>query len=114
MDLVLHLADEFLLDNVWAKMLPASRYSPICSATHAMALNQTITEADRLMACGAPGQEVSWLPRDNIIRQIISLYVITYIGIILLYFSCAGFSYYFFFNKDLKKHQLYLKNQVKL
>jgi len=114
MDLVLHLADEFLLDNVWAKMLPASRYSPICSATHAMNLNQTVTEADRLMACGAPGQEVSWLPRDNIIRQIISLFVITYIGIFLLYFSCAGFSYYFLFNKDLKKHPLYLKNQVKL
>ena len=57
---------------------------------------------------------MSWLPRDNIIRQFLSLYVITYIGIILLYFSCAAFSYHFFFNKELKKHPRFLKDQVKL
>lgn len=54
------------------------------------------------------------MPRDNIIRQTLSLYVITYIGIVLLYFSCALVSYHFLFNKDLMKHPRFLKDQVKL
>lgn len=114
MDLVLNVLDEYALDTVWAWMLPASRYSPTCAAGHLSSLNTTMSQSELLAVCGAPGHEVSWLPRDNIVRQTISLYVITYIGIILLYFSGAGFSYYFLFNKELKKHPLYLKDQVKL
>ena len=114
MDLVLGIADEYLLDDVWAKLLPASRFSSACAGHHMNALNSTISQSEFVAKCGAPGQAMSWLPRDNIIRQFLSLYVITYIGIVLLYFSCATFSYYFLFNKELEKHPRFLKDQVKL
>ena len=114
MDVVLNLADEYLLDSVWAYILPASRFSSVCAAQGAGTSNQTLSSVDFAALCGVPGKAVSWLPRDNIIRQFTSLYVITYIGIILLYFSCALMSYHFFFNKELMKHPLFLKDQVKL
>lgn len=114
MDLVLHIADEYVLDSVWAHLLPASRFSSACGAQGSM-LNKTAIDTQQMIAqCGEPGKAVSWLPRDNIVRQTISLYVITYIGIILLYFSMASMSYYFLFNKDLMKHPRFLKNQIKL
>jgi len=47
-------------------------------------------------------------------RQCISLYGITYLGILLLYFSFASLSYFTFFNHDMKKHPRFLKNQVRL
>ncbi|WFD01895.1 Delta(7)-sterol 5(6)-desaturase [Malassezia obtusa] len=78
-------------------------------------LNKTSHDLQQMVAqCGEPGKAVSWLPRDNIVRQTISLYVITYIGILLLYFSMASISYYFLFNKELMKHPRFLKNQIKL
>lgn len=114
MDLVLHIADEYVLDSVWAHLLPASRFSSACGTQSSM-LNKTAIDTQQMIAqCGEPGKAVSWLPRDNIVRQTISLYVITYIGIILLYFSMASMSYYFLFNKDLMKHPRFLKNQIKL
>ena len=114
MDLVLHIADEYVLDSVWAHLLRASRFSSACGAQGSM-LNKTAIDTQQMIAqCGEPGKAVSWLPRDNIVRQTISLYVITYIGIILLYFSMASMSYYFLFNKDLMKHPRFLKNQIKL
>ncbi|CDR87393.1 probable sterol delta 5,6-desaturase [Sporisorium scitamineum] len=59
-------------------------------------------------------QHVSALPRDNIVRQTMSLFVLTYIGILVLYFSFAGLSYKYIFNKEMEKHPRFLKNQVRL
>ncbi|SPO32642.1 probable sterol delta 5,6-desaturase [Ustilago trichophora] len=59
-------------------------------------------------------QNVSALPRDNIVRQTISLLVLTYIGILVLYFTFAGLSYKYIFNKEMEKHPRFLKNQVRL
>ncbi|CBQ74000.1 probable sterol delta 5,6-desaturase [Sporisorium reilianum SRZ2] len=59
-------------------------------------------------------QHVSALPRDNIVRQTVSLFVLTYIGILVLYFSFAGLSYKYIFNKEMEKHPRFLKNQVRL
>ncbi|KIS68507.1 putative sterol delta 5,6-desaturase [Mycosarcoma maydis] len=57
---------------------------------------------------------VSALPRDNLVRQTISLHVLTYLGILVLYFTFAGLSYKYIFNKEMQKHPRYLKNQVRL
>lgn len=114
MDLVLNIADEYVLDWVWARALPASRFSSACAAPTSM-LNKTAHDLHQIAeACGVSGQPVSWLPRDNIVRQTISLYVITYIGILLMYFSMAFLSYQFLFNKELMKHPRFLKNQISL
>ncbi|EST09609.1 Fatty acid hydroxylase [Kalmanozyma brasiliensis GHG001] len=59
-------------------------------------------------------QGVSALPRDNIIRQTVSLLVLTYVGILVLYFTFAGLSYKYIFNKEMEKHPRFIKNQVRL
>ncbi|SPO27582.1 probable sterol delta 5,6-desaturase [Ustilago trichophora] len=59
-------------------------------------------------------QNVSALPRDNIVRQTVSLLVLTYIGILVLYFTFASLSYKYIFNKEMEKHPRFLKNQVRL
>lgn len=80
MDLVLTIADDYLLDAVWTRLHPASS---------------------------------AW-PRDYIPRQLLSLSVITLLGIFFLYFTFAGLSYHYIFNHDMMQHPKFLKNQVKL
>ena len=46
-------------------------------------------------------------------RQALSLNLITIIGAYVLYFTCATFSYVFFFDKSLVQHPKFLKNQIK-
>ena len=46
MDLVLGIADEYVLDHVWAKLLPASRFSSACAAHHMNCLLYTSDAAD--------------------------------------------------------------------
>jgi lathosterol oxidase len=57
---------------------------------------------------------VSAWPRDYIPRQLISLSVLTLIGIFCLYLLFAGLSYQYIFNHDMMNHPRFLKNQVKL
>ena len=51
-------------------------------------------------------------PEDNIIRQTISLLIVTNLGAYILYFFCATLSYYFVYDHSLMKHPQFLKNQV--
>ncbi|KAI9333939.1 hypothetical protein DFJ73DRAFT_853512 [Zopfochytrium polystomum] len=51
-------------------------------------------------------------PRDNQIRQIVSLWLILTLGGTALYFIGAGTNYYFFFDQETKKNPKYLKNQI--
>ncbi|KAI0291901.1 hypothetical protein B0F90DRAFT_1647881 [Multifurca ochricompacta] len=57
---------------------------------------------------------ISAWPRDYIPRQLLSLSVITLIGIVFLYFIFAGLSYKYIFNHEMMNHPRFLKNQVKL
>ncbi|XP_036599377.1 lathosterol oxidase [Trichosurus vulpecula] len=51
-------------------------------------------------------------PEDEIIRQCLSLLVVTNLGAYILYFLFATLSYYFIFDHSLMKHPLFLENQV--
>ncbi|XP_032085099.1 lathosterol oxidase-like [Thamnophis elegans] len=51
-------------------------------------------------------------PEDNAFRQIISLFVITNLGAIVLYLLFATLSYYLLFDHKLMKHPQFLENQV--
>ncbi|KAH0108161.1 sterol delta 5,6-desaturase ERG3, partial [Aureobasidium melanogenum] len=53
-------------------------------------------------------------PRDNIARQAISLFLITWVFGLLNYFVCAGLSYIFVFDKTTVHHPKFLKNQMRL
>ena len=93
MDFVLNTADDVLLDKVWAYIVP------LTNVTWEPAANATTVSA--------------W-PRDYVPRQLISLSVLTIIGIHLLYFSFAYASYQWIFNHDMMRHPRFLKNQVRL
>ena len=55
----------------------------------------------------------SCIPEDNLFRQALSLYVIVAVGGVIAYLGAAALSYVFLFEHELKKHPLYLKNQVR-
>jgi len=90
MDLVLSTCDHFVFDSLWASIVP---------------LNSSLPHST---------PRVSAWPRNYIPRQIISLIILTLIGIHLLYFLFAGLSYKFIFNHEMMRHPRFLKNQVKL
>ncbi|KAH7102636.1 fatty acid hydroxylase [Auriculariales sp. MPI-PUGE-AT-0066] len=100
MDLILEYADLYLLDSVWAKIVPAPR--PDVDVTWPSLANATDS-----------GSRSAW-SSDYWPRQLVSVSFITFIGIQLLYFAFAGLSYYAIFNHDMMRHPRFLKNQVRL
>ncbi|KAH9945305.1 uncharacterized protein BXZ73DRAFT_96291 [Epithele typhae] len=134
MDIVLHLADEYVLDKAWAALLPMSAFTanatglynatshvaPV-AASQPSAWSQLISyiphpvpEQTLASPLHTVGQLASAWPRDYLPRQVISLFILTFAGIHVLYFLFATLSYYFIFNHDMMKHPRFLKNQVKL
>lgn len=140
MDVALELADEYLLDSVWACLLPASPRSPVFA--HSPSLAKFVRDPQTQAALSAPppvangtavlslgahsahkalDSALDWarvaglsaLPRSSLIRQFLSLYTMTYIGILFLYFSMAGASYRWIYNKDMMRHPRFLANQVR-
>lgn len=91
MDTALAFADQYLLDSVYAKLLPAEQYS-----------NATFT------------QQQSALARDDDLRIALSLTVMVTLGGWLFYLTAATLSYYFVFDHETMKHPKFLKNQVRL
>ncbi|KZT67405.1 fatty acid hydroxylase [Daedalea quercina L-15889] len=135
MDLVLKICDDYVLDKLWATVLPASAFtsSPgaafLRSSLNGSSLpvltagsgkwSQLLSYiphppllADELTPI-APSLASAW-PRDYIPRQIISLFLLTWIGIHFLYFIFAWLSYKYIFNHEMMKHPRFLKDQVKL
>lgn len=55
----------------------------------------------------------SW-EEDDVVRQLISLFVIVNIGGYVMYLSLATISFYFIFDRRLMKHPQFLKDQIKL
>lgn len=128
MDLVLEVADTYLLDRVYATLLPKTFNSiipdtplfisnvldTISNTTHdpskeIYGLNANYYFFDETIYSG-----LSLLPRHNLLRQIISLFFITSIFGWLLYFIVAALSYHFVYDKSNFNHPRYLKNQVSL
>lgn len=89
MDTVLHYADQFVFDKLYAKVWP--------SYTKQIA-----------------GAIVSSWPRDDFWRINLSLFLITCIFGWILYLGTATLSYYLVFDHDYMKHPKFLKNQVRM
>ncbi|KAG8981260.1 c-5 sterol desaturase [Tulasnella sp. 425] len=131
MDLILNVADSLVFDTVWAKLVPLTAFvdAPSIPTSSPQAVLSTAPSAwtDLLrslphppisaeIASGALNSTVSSLsawPRDYVPRQMISVTILTIIGIHALYFIFAGLSYYFIFNHEMMKHPKFLKNQVR-
>jgi Delta7-sterol 5-desaturase len=133
MDLVLSIADEYLLDKAWAFIVPASVYVPpevvnisqssLTPIAFPVSLQQPTSWRRHLASLLPhppspstfdPSVLISAWPRDYIPRQLVSLSIVTLTGIFFLYFIFAGLSYQFIFNHDMMNHPRFLKNQVKL
>ncbi|KAJ3515899.1 hypothetical protein NLJ89_g1469 [Agrocybe chaxingu] len=136
MDLLLHIADDWLLDKAWARLVPLSAFSSspdlVNAANNTVKFVPLITSSswsqlvsylphpplnhDDLASLYADAQTLSQIsawPRNYIPRQLISVFVITLVGIQVLYFLFAGLSYAFIFNHEMMKHPRFLKNQVR-
>jgi len=109
MDVVLNLADKYLLDNIWAKILP----SPATASNHFEAHPFPTLLSNTSSASSQWSDAASAWPRDYLPRQIISLTFVTLIGTHAIYFIFAGLSYYFVFNHAMMRHPRFLPNQVR-
>jgi lathosterol oxidase len=89
MDTVLHFADQYVFDSLYAKVWPA--YSK-----------------------NIAGAIVSSWPRDDFWRVNLSVFTITCVGGWVLYLIAATASYYLVFDHDYMKHPKFLKNQVRM
>ncbi|CAG8600483.1 7347_t:CDS:2 [Ambispora leptoticha] len=105
MDIFLDIADEYLFDNVYASILPLLPVLPTLK-------NDTTIGTSPISSSLLFSTASSTLPRDNIYRQLVSLFVITLVFAYFFYFFFATLSYLFVFDHDLMKHPKYLKNQI--
>lgn len=100
MDLVLDYADEYLLDATYAYFLPA----PDASGSK-LAANAT------LAAGAAATRAASTWARDYIVRQTVSLFVLSAVAALFLYFLLSSLSYFILYDKRLEHHPRFLKRQ---
>ncbi|KAF8549328.1 C5-sterol desaturase [Imleria badia] len=103
MDLALRIADEYVLDSVWAGLVPMNDPLANTPCQHILATNASTM---------ALQPQSAW-PRDYIPRQLLSLAVVTLIGINLIYLTFASLSFHFIFNHDLMRHPRFFKNQIR-
>lgn len=123
MDMILDIVDTHVLDSVYTRLLPVSAFLPRdgilsnvtqSTAASASSLYSYIPHPPLPPLAAAFASSQSAWPRNYLPRQLLSLFVLTYIGILFLYFSIATMSYYFIFDKRMEKHPRFLKNQVRL
>jgi len=122
MDIALEICDTYLFDHVYAALLPAS---PAPYNLKDGVSNGTFLDAISLSWQYEPAsQYISFQPRqaaymsqwtrDNIIRQIVTLYFITWFFGATIYFVVSSLSYIFVFDKTTFKHPKFLKNQIRM
>ncbi|KAG9101881.1 c-5 sterol desaturase [Ceratobasidium sp. 370] len=102
--------------SLWTTVVSSLPHPPPSdAAASALKLSTLPSELPTwLKGLASPAMTPSAWPREYIPRQVLSLSVITLIGIHLLYFIFAALSYYLIFDHNMMKHPRFLKNQVKL
>lgn len=124
MDVILEVADYLVLDNVWAKLVPAQQNAtqlPVWLSTFTDSLPATFRPppislsmlSKHASSTSSPALRSAW-PRDYIVRQVLSVTSLTMIGIVALYVIFAAASYYLIFDHRMMRHPRFLKNQVRL
>ncbi|KAI1085724.1 C-5 sterol desaturase [Whalleya microplaca] len=117
MDVVLEATDSFIADYIYAWAYPA-RTVPYDHPQFTNATEQGFSSWQYKPACpyfDIPPSKYAYMSawdRDNIYRQSITLFLITWIFGFLLYFIFATLSYIFIFDKKTVYHPKYLKNQM--
>ncbi|MCJ1353076.1 MAG: c-5 sterol desaturase [Icmadophila ericetorum] len=123
MDVVLEVFDTFIFDRLYAGLLPATSIDfttnivKDAATTTFSSMHELPTPyhaASQFLQL-KPSQyaSMSHLPRHNIWRQTISLYLITWLFGLFISLGCATLSYIFVFDKATFTHPKYLKNQIR-
>lgn len=130
MDIVLEACDYFVLDKVYASILPNPQNGTLSSNFFEdnIKLPNSLTllsyKLDELLRrdpvkYGMPNLlpptewiNASLLGRSNLLRETISMFLITTLFGWIAYFSVAGISYVTVFDKKIFNHPRYLKNQM--
>ncbi|EDO17220.1 hypothetical protein Kpol_1035p33 [Vanderwaltozyma polyspora DSM 70294] len=137
MDLVLEVADSLVLDKVYSKLLPTSLAADVPAKWHQMLnINSGVQNVTMLLQSlnANPDSRVcqdiygytpylmdmseltfnSLLPRSNLVREVISSWILTTVFGWLLYLFFGTLSYFTLFDKSVFNHPRYLKNQMYL
>ncbi|CAG8517882.1 18229_t:CDS:10, partial [Acaulospora morrowiae] len=93
MDIVLDFADEYFFNDLYVRFFPVS-----------LTNNSTFE---------IPNKNLSTLPRDNVYRQFLTLFILTTVFAYFFYFFFSTISYIFVFDKELMKHPKFIKNQIR-
>ncbi|KAI0840620.1 C-5 sterol desaturase [Hypoxylon sp. FL0890] len=117
MDVVLEIADTFVGDYAYAWAHPAQStpydfLDNTSNSTQHTSTWQFKTANPYFSFTPSKYAYMSAWDRDNIYRQAISLFLITWIFGFVLYFLFASLSYFFVFDKKTMQHPKYLKNQI--
>ncbi|KAF2273834.1 uncharacterized protein EI97DRAFT_423641 [Westerdykella ornata] len=124
MDIVLEAFDTFLFDPIYATLHPAKApaFSPNATVS---SLRETPTgfvpsswqyhpASDYISFTPRKYAYMSAWPRDDWRRQLLSLFLITWIFGLVIYYVFASLSYFLVFDKATFNHPKYLKNQIRL
>ncbi|KAI4200650.1 MAG: hypothetical protein LQ350_003791 [Teloschistes chrysophthalmus] len=124
MDIVLEIFDTFLFDRLYASAFPALNTANSKDGVQFAATSTFSSMRELPTAYHSPTQFwtleptkyafMSEWPRDDIWRQTLSLYLITWLFGLVVYFIFASLSYLFIFDHATFTHPKYLKNQVRL
>lgn len=106
MDLVLNFFDDNLGDSLYSN-IPLTTTSTICSILSSTTSSLLSNKSCQNFLPSLP------LARESILRQSLSLYLLTYVGILFLYFGFATLSYYTMFDHRMMTHPRFLPNQIK-
>ncbi|KAI6779203.1 C-5 sterol desaturase-like protein [Emericellopsis cladophorae] len=119
MDIVLELTDTFIADYVYAwahpaKPAPYDYPAGTAANTTAQTFSSWTWEPATQLLQFQPSQAayMSAWTRDNVWRQLITLYFIVWIFGLVVYFAFASLSYYFIFDKRTLNHPKFIKNQI--
>ncbi|KAL8642688.1 MAG: hypothetical protein Q9228_000656 [Teloschistes exilis] len=124
MDIVLDIFDTFLFDRLYASAFPAlcvangkDRVQVAATSTFSSMRELPTTHHSPTQFWTLEPTKYAFMsawPRDNIWRQTLSLYLITWLFGLVVYFIFASLSYLFIFDHATFTHPKYLKNQVRL
>ncbi|WPH02063.1 putative fatty acid hydroxylase [Acrodontium crateriforme] len=137
MDVVLEVFDTYLFDRIYAAAFPLQSslggFDPISTITASLKGANATWNSSGATVDGALRSSWTWEPasqyfsvqpseyaylsrwdRDDVWRQTLSLYAMTWLFGLIIYFTFATLSYVFVFDKATFKHPKYLKNQMSL
>ena len=109
MDVALEILDPLVFDKAYAYFNPA-KIAPLNGSAHSASIGYGDFASGLSDASASHGS--AWA-RDNIVRQCISILIITQIGATSLYWIFSALSYYFIFDRRLEYHPRFLKNQIR-